>query len=146
MFVRLFFIRDIWTWENKWSLSKYRKLNTVKYLSCQKWLQLLQRIQGYRISGHFRNDIIFAFFATSFKSQIIENTETISCIIFYKKLFKSQKMTDTNKKCYRFSPFSQILWHVKKIGYTVINWWHQKFQWKYSLKSMDNYLYYCIKC
>lgn len=35
--------------------------------------------------------------------------ENTSCIIFCKKLFKSQKMIDTNLKCYRFPPFSQIL-------------------------------------
>lgn len=30
-------------------------------------------------------------------------------------------MTGANIKCYTFSPFSQILWHVKKSGYTVIH-------------------------
>lgn len=38
--------------------------------------------------------VIFAFFATSFKSQIMKYAETLSCIIFHKKLFKSHKMTD----------------------------------------------------
>lgn len=46
-------------------------------------------IRQYRISCNFRDDLFF-------KSQNIEYTKIISCIIFYKKLFKSQKLTDTN--------------------------------------------------
>lgn len=42
------------------------------------------------IYGDFRDDLIFAFSPTSFKSQIIEYAEIILFIIFYKKLFKSQ--------------------------------------------------------
>lgn len=43
------------------------------------------------------DDLIFAFLSISFfKSQIIEYAEFISCFIFYKKLFKLQKMTDAN--------------------------------------------------
>lgn len=33
----------------------------------------------------------------------------LSYTIFYKKLFKLQKMTDVNLKCYRFPRFLQIL-------------------------------------
>lgn len=41
----------------------------------------------YRISGIFRDNLIFAIFAISFKSQKIEYAEIILCIIFFKKLF-----------------------------------------------------------
>lgn len=37
----------------------------------------------YRVSGSFCGDLIFAFFATPFNSQIFEYAETISSIIFY---------------------------------------------------------------
>lgn len=40
----------------------------------------------YHISDNFCNYLIFAFFAISFKLQIIEYAEIILCIIFYKKL------------------------------------------------------------
>lgn len=56
----------------------------------------------YSIFGYFRDCLTLAFYAIYVKSQIIEYAEVISCIIFYNKLFKSQKTTDTNLKCYRF--------------------------------------------
>lgn len=54
----------------------------------------------YWMSGNFRDDLNFAFFAISFKSQNTEYVEIISCIIMYKKLLKLLKMTDATKKCY----------------------------------------------
>lgn len=39
----------------------------------------------------FCDDLIFAFFAISYKLQNIEYAEIIFCIIFYKTLLKSQK-------------------------------------------------------
>lgn len=53
-------------------------------------------ICNYRLSDNFRDDLIFGFFAISFKSQITEYAEIISSFIFYKKLFNTQKMTDAN--------------------------------------------------
>lgn len=51
----------------------------------------------YRISSNFCDDLIFAFFAISFKLQTFKYVEIIFCIIFYiKKLFKLQKMTGAN--------------------------------------------------
>lgn len=44
---------------------------------------------------------------TSFKLQIIEYAEIVSCNIFFNKTFKSQKLTEANEKCHRFSPFSK---------------------------------------
>lgn len=41
---------------------------------------------NYRISSNFSDYLINFFFAISAKSQNIENTEIMSCIIFYKKL------------------------------------------------------------
>lgn len=61
---------------------------------------------AYRISDNFRDIIKFSlFFAISFKSQIIEYwyAEIIFCIIFIKKLLKSEKITNAEKKCYTFS-------------------------------------------
>lgn len=52
---------------------------------------------AYRISDNFRDIIKFSlFFAISFKSQIIEYwyAEIIFCIIFIKKLLKSEKITN----------------------------------------------------
>lgn len=48
----------------------------------------------YRICSNFCHYLIFAFFAISFKSQIIEYADIISCItcIFYKKHLKWQKI------------------------------------------------------
>lgn len=50
---------------------------------------------SHHIFGNFHNDLIYAFFAKSFKSQIIKYRyiEIIFFIIFYEKLFKSQKIT-----------------------------------------------------
>lgn len=56
-------------------------------------------LENYLLSGNFRNDLILAiscFFRNLFQTQNIENAEIVSCIVFYKKLLKLQKMTDTN--------------------------------------------------
>lgn len=49
-----------------------------------------------RISGNFHDNLIFFFLAISFILQNIAYTKIISCIIFYEKHFKSQKLTDAN--------------------------------------------------
>lgn len=57
-------------------------------------VKLIQKLKHLRISGNFCDDLILAFFVISIESQIIEDAEIIFCIIFLKKLFKSQKSTD----------------------------------------------------
>lgn len=91
----------------------------VGYYACLCPIELRQR--QYCLSINFRDDLVFAFFAIYFKSQIhvIEYTEIKYCIIFYNKLYKWQRMTDTNQKCYRFSLVSQIFDKRKKTGCTV---------------------------
>lgn len=71
----------------------------------------------YSISGNFRDNQIFFLFVNKLSAEII------SCIIFYKKLFELQKMTDANLKCHRYSILSVLtfVWPAKKTtGYTVL--------------------------
>lgn len=46
---------------------------------------------NYCISGNFLADLILAFIMTSFKLQIIEHSEIISCIIFIRNFLNREK-------------------------------------------------------
>lgn len=77
----------------------------------------------YRISSNFRGDPIYSF-------------RIISFMISYKKLYKSQKMTQIKKKCYRFSSNSQIFMTREKSKYSVCykNVIHQSMsQWPFDV-------------
>lgn len=71
----------------------------IKFL---KWLEFhkiyyvnsASFIQQYVIAGYTAYPIIFAFFAIYFKSLSSKYAKIIFCIIFFKKPFRSQNMTD----------------------------------------------------
>lgn len=66
------------------------------------------------IRGFFCDDFIFAFFAITFIiAKYIQYAESISSIVCYKKLFKSQYMTDENKKVH-ISPILAIFVSCEK--------------------------------
>lgn len=78
------------------------------------WWNWYRNLSIYCISGNFCDDLILAFFVISIESQIIEDAEIIFCIIFLKKLFKSQN--DWRKlEMLHISQFLQILWHAKNL-------------------------------
>lgn len=77
----------------------YACINTVKFLKRYLRAVCLKAWSSpgiYHISCKFRYDLIFAFLGISFKSQNIDYAEIIICIIFYKKIIKSKKLTDAN--------------------------------------------------
>lgn len=73
------------------------------------------------VSCYFCNDLSFAFFAISLKSQIIENAEIISCIVFYVKQIKN--VTEfypiftnfvTREKIRIYGKYSKLVQSLKK--------------------------------
>lgn len=71
-------------------------LKFLKWLEFHKiyYVNSASFIQQYVIAGYTAYPIIFAFFAIYFKSLSSKYAKIIFCIIFFKKPFKSQNMTD----------------------------------------------------
>lgn len=71
-------------------------LKFLKWLEFHKiyYVNSASFIQQYVIAGYTAYPIIFAFFAIYFKSLTSKYAKIIFCIIFFKKPFKSQNMTD----------------------------------------------------
>lgn len=97
---------------------------------------------GYVISCNFRDYLFFSFFTITFISQNIQYTDIISGICFYKKLFKSPKMTDTNKKGHNFSPFfanfvtreNNRIYSIRKAHFSH---WHSSILSKFFLQTLS---------
>lgn len=71
-------------------------LKFLKWLEFHKiyYVNSASFIQQYVIAGYTAYPIIFAFFAIYFKSLTSKYAKIIFCIIFFKKPFRSQNMTD----------------------------------------------------
>lgn len=87
----------------QWNHSSYHSDQTIwasplkfNYSQCLECTNIYNIYRLYVYPVFFRDDLIFTFSKISFKSQTLEYTEIIFSNIYYKKLSKSQKMTDAD--------------------------------------------------